>query len=92
VSDFDKALELDPTDWESYGSRGLSYHNLKLYNKAIEDYNKCIGLNPNYKNAYTNRGLSNYDLGNKSKACEDWKKAASLGSKIAASNIIDFCK
>ena len=58
ISDYTKAIELNPNDAAAYHNRGWSKNKLKDYNGAIADYNKAIELDPNYTDAYHNRGYS----------------------------------
>jgi len=41
ISDYNKAIELDPNYAKAYYNRGLSKDDLKDYNGAIADYNKA---------------------------------------------------
>ena len=57
ISDYTRAIELNPDYIEAYNNRGVAYsvHNHK---KAISDYDRAIELNPDYIEAYNNRGNS----------------------------------
>jgi tetratricopeptide (TPR) repeat protein len=46
---------------EAYNNRGLAYHELKQYDKAIKDYSQSIKLDPAHVAAYNNRGNSHYE-------------------------------
>ena len=46
---------------EAYNNRGLAYHELRQYDKAIKDFNQAIGLDPARVAAYNNRGNSYYE-------------------------------
>ena len=48
IQDYNKAIELNPSDAEAYNNRGNAKDILKDYRGAIQDYNKAIELNPNY--------------------------------------------
>ena len=56
VSDYTKAIEIDPNDVMAYVDRGNVYDINKNFIQALSDYNKAIKLNPNDANAYSNRG------------------------------------
>ncbi len=56
ISDYNKAIELNPKYALAYFNRGYSKNELKDYDGAIADYNKAIELDPNYATAYNNRG------------------------------------
>ena len=78
ISDFTKAIELDPNYAIAYHNRGWSKNKLKDYNGAIADYNKSIELDPNYTNAYVNRGLAKRKLEDNYGAIADYNKAIEL--------------
>ena len=78
IVDFNKAIELDINDDDSYYNRGRSKHSLKDHFGAIADYTKAIELNPS-SHSYNNRGDAKEELGDLDGACSDWKKATNLG-------------
>jgi tetratricopeptide (TPR) repeat protein len=41
-----KSIELNPNNASAYFSRGLYYHDLKEYEKAIADFTKIIEIDP----------------------------------------------
>ena len=45
---------MNPNLVEAYYHRGLAYHGLDNYEKAIRDYSKAIELNPKFTEAYVN--------------------------------------
>ena len=91
ISDYTKAIELNPNYASAYNNRGNSKDDLKDYYGAISDFNKAIELDPNYANAYKNRGISKENLGDLNNACADWKKAAELGNTDAAEWVAKQC-
>ena len=52
ISDYTKAIEINPNYAKAYYNRGLTKRNLKDFNGAISDYTKAIEINPNYAKAY----------------------------------------
>ena len=78
ISDYTKAIELNPDNADAYNNRGVSKNNLKDDSGAIDDYTKAIELNPNYAAAYNNRGVSKNDLKDYSGAINDYTKAIEL--------------
>jgi tetratricopeptide (TPR) repeat protein len=48
ISEYNKALEINPRFAKAYYNRGLAYDENGQYDKAISDYEKAIGLNPRY--------------------------------------------
>ncbi|MDR2905967.1 MAG: tetratricopeptide repeat protein [Helicobacteraceae bacterium] len=83
VSEFTKAIKIDPNSAGAYGGRGLAYRELGDYNKAIADCAKAIKIDPNNAFAYINRGVSYADLGDYNKAIADYTKAIKINPKYA---------
>ena len=48
ISDYTKAIEIDPKDSVAFYNRGISKRKLKDYYGAIYDYTKAIEINPQY--------------------------------------------
>ena len=46
IKSFDKAIEIDPNDYESLSFRGFCKYALKEYKEAIKDFDKVIELEP----------------------------------------------
>ncbi|MFM6787580.1 MAG: tetratricopeptide repeat protein, partial [Microcystis panniformis] len=57
LSDYSKAIEINPNYAEAYLNRGNLYYNQQKYELALSDYSKAIEINPNYAYAYYNRGI-----------------------------------
>lgn len=79
IKDFEKAIELNPTNAGIYFARGSSYISTKDFEKALADFNKAIELNPNYASAYISRGICYGILDDMEKANLDFEKAKELG-------------
>ena len=82
ISDFNKALEINPRDANAYNNRGVAYARKDQYDQAISDFNKALEINPRDANAYNNRGFTYFRKGQYDKAWEDVHKAQDLGVKI----------
>jgi Flp pilus assembly protein TadD len=54
ISDYTKALEINPRDAEAYYNRGIAYGEKGQYDEAISDYNKALEINPISAEAYNN--------------------------------------
>ena len=52
ITDFDKALEINPLFANAYYHRGLARFYCKDTSGAMIDWNKAIKINPNYKDIY----------------------------------------
>jgi tetratricopeptide (TPR) repeat protein len=86
ISEYTKAIEIDPQFAEAYGNRGISYYdmgNLGNLDLAIKDLTKVIELEPENANAYHHRGLAWYFTENFDKAIADLTKAIELNPKDA---------
>ena len=79
ISDWSKAIEINPQDAIAYYNRGLAKGDLEDYQGAISDYTKAIEINPQNANAYVNRGIARESVNDLEGACRDWRKAADFG-------------
>jgi tetratricopeptide (TPR) repeat protein len=92
VHDYNRAIELNPGDAESYMSRGIEKEKHGDELGALDDYNSAIELKPNYAEAYFHRGFAKGSLGNRQGSCSDWEKAAELGYEEASVKLKAFCR
>ncbi len=85
IKNYKKAIELDPRSSEAYFQMGMSYGELKDYQKALSSINKAIELNPQKGLYYYGRGRIYLisENGDKDRAIEEFKKAAKLGDRDA---------
>ena len=83
ISDYSKAIELNPNFVEAYSNRGVAFAYKKDYDKAILDYSKAIELNPEYAKAYSNRGNAFAYKKDYDKAISDYNKAIELNPEDA---------
>jgi tetratricopeptide (TPR) repeat protein len=82
ISDYSKAIEIDPRYAAAYSNRGDAYKITGQYDKAISDFSKVIEINPKLSVFYYLRGnvyllKKEYD-----NTWSDYKKAQELGFKI----------
>ncbi len=70
LKDFNSYLKYKPNDYEIIYKSGVSYYNLKKYNKAVTQFNKVIseGINRYVENAEWYKAQSLIKLGKKSEA------------------------
>ncbi len=54
VSDFNKAIEIDPRYNKAYNNRGIVYRLKGQYDRAVSDFNKAIEINPLDAEAHNN--------------------------------------
>ena len=78
ITEFNKAVELDPEYAMVYNNRGNAYWNKGNFDRAIADYDKAIKLDPEYAEAYSNRGFVYYLKGELTKAISDLEKCLEL--------------
>ena len=67
ISEFTKAIEINPGFAEAYGNRGAAYFKKGEHDLAISDCNKALEIKPAYAEAYSYRGAAyagkgQYDL------------------------------
>ena len=48
ISDYSKAIEINPKYAKAYNNRGIAHAIRGQYEKTISDYNKAIEINPRY--------------------------------------------
>ncbi|HOP64027.1 MAG TPA: tetratricopeptide repeat protein [Spirochaetota bacterium] len=78
ISDFTKAIEMEPKDTRVYTNRGLTFRMLKRYDDSLKDFNKSLELNPLWPDTFYGRSLTYYDLGDIQRALEDCDRAISI--------------
>ena len=61
LSDYNKAIELDPKFSFAYTSRGLLYWDKGDFERALADTSTAIELDPKDSRAYSGRGLVHLD-------------------------------
>jgi tetratricopeptide (TPR) repeat protein len=62
ITEFNKAIELNPEYAEAYYFRGKAKCDINHYRDAISDYSKAIELDPHYAAAYYERGYAKNHL------------------------------
>jgi tetratricopeptide (TPR) repeat protein len=81
LSNFNRALELDPNATWTYTFRGNVYRWMGEYQQAIKDFDSALELNPKNTEAYAYRGLAYSRQGNYQQALEDSNRALELNPK-----------
>jgi tetratricopeptide (TPR) repeat protein len=81
LSDFRKALELNPDFFDAYINSGIAKINLNDYEGAISDFNTAIRLDPSSGLAYYNRGTAYSKINKPAEAEKDLSEAHRLGFK-----------
>lgn len=84
ISDYDKAIDVNPEFVVAYLNRGYSHSRMGEFDNAIADYTKAIELNPRYAIAYHNRGFVYRRMGEYDRAILDFTKAIEINPKYAS--------
>jgi tetratricopeptide (TPR) repeat protein len=92
ISEFNKALEINPKDSGAYKNRGAAYMNKGQFDQAISEYTKALEINPKDAEAYNIRGRAYYFKGKYEKSWEDLNKAEDLGYKVPPEYFDDLRK
>ena len=84
LSDYSKAIELNPRYAGAYNNRGIAYAYKGQYDRALSDCTKAIELNPRDAEAYINRAIAYYaqGKGKYDKAWQDVHRSQSLGYQV----------
>ena len=77
ISDYDKAIEINPYYAEAFYNRGNRKGDLGDKYGAISDYSKALEIDPFFSLAYVNRSIQKEKLGDLIGACKDAKNAVS---------------
>ena len=82
ISEYTKALEIDPRSVKAYNSRGLAYAQQGHYDQAIADISQALEIDPKFGLAYNARARVHFGKKQYDKAWEDVRQAQNLGEKI----------
>ena len=82
ISDYTKAIELNPNYVGAYCNRGSSYDDQGNYTQAISDFNKAIEINPKFALFYLNRGLAYGKQSNFTQAISDFTQAIEINPNL----------
>ncbi len=83
ISNFQRAIHLDPYDADYYFLRGVSYIKKGEYDRAIRDYDRAILLDPNNADYYFKRGTIYSDKGDYNMAIVNFSEAIQLDGNKA---------
>lgn len=78
ISEFSKAIKINPKHADAYHYRGLTYQSIGQYDQAIADFSKAIELNPKDASAYNSRANAWVNKGEFDRALSDFNKAIEL--------------
>lgn len=80
ISDFNKALQLDPKSAMAYMGKSTAEIGLKDYDAALKDANKGIKLSPGVHQGYLARGILHREQKKYDEALDDLKKSIELNT------------
>lgn len=83
ITDFNKAIEINPKNSRVYYSRGVAKENKNDFDGSIVDYNKAIELDPKFIWAYENRGIKKSLKNDFDGAIADFNRTIELDPKKA---------
>lgn len=84
ISDYSKAIEINPKYHAAYYNRAISLFETSQIQAALNDYNKAIELNPSFAKALNGRAtLYMESLNNLPAAISDLSKAIALNPEFA---------
>ncbi len=86
ISNYNKAIELNPKFVVAYLDRGFTYSKLGENDRAISDYNKAIEINPRYAMAFNNRGFIYRKKGDFDRAISDYSQAIEIDPRYAVAH------
>ncbi|MCF6350814.1 MAG: tetratricopeptide repeat protein [Flavobacteriaceae bacterium] len=88
--DFNKALEIDPNSFETFGNKSFLYFKMGAYKKSKREAQKSVDLNPKYAQGFALLGQAKYKLGITG-YCTDFLKAQKLRHPLVQEMITLHC-
>ena len=83
IPDFNKAINLNPRNYQAFNNRGNAYYNKEQYDDAMDSYDGSLRINPQYDKAHKNRGNTYYAVGLNGRAIEDYSAAIHANPRYA---------
>lgn len=87
ISDYNQAIEKNPSDVAVYINRGVVYHRTGNTDAAIRDYEQALKLDPKSALAHSNLSYAYYDRQNYDKALDEGNQAVALNGNLAEAHI-----
>lgn len=89
ISDYTKALKIDPIDTDILTYRALTYFNgLEQYDYAMDDFSAAIKLKPNVASIYSNRAYAYLFLERYKESIADYQKVLELDRENPSSYLL----
>ena len=83
LSDYNKAIQINPNYVKPYNNRGLIYQQDEKLDLALSDYNRAIAIDPELAEAYYNRGIAYYFQGKLDLALSDYNRSLRINPDYA---------
>lgn len=83
LSDYNRSIELDPTNTYALNNIGYSYNLIERYNEAITEFDRALEINPGFAYSYSNRGLAKIKTGQIDDGLKDIYQSILLDDKNA---------
>ena len=81
ISDFHRAISINPQYYGAYNNRGVAWNRKGELDLAISDFNQAIDIEPQYSKAYNNRGNAWKAKGELDLAIWDYHQAIDINSQ-----------
>jgi len=82
ISEFTRALQIDPRNALAYQGRGNALSSKADFDRAIADYSRALEIDPHLPLAYVNRGLAFVKKKDSARAIADYTEAIKLDPKL----------
>jgi tetratricopeptide (TPR) repeat protein len=82
ISEFTKAIEINPQNADAYNNRGNAYRKKGQHDLVISDCTRAIEINPGLADAYYNRAVAYDNKGFYDQAISDLDKAIEINPKL----------
>ncbi len=83
ISDYNEAIQLDPSLVKAYNNRAGCWYNKGEYDRALPDYEKALQLDPRHVNSYYGLGSVYQVQGAYSKAIDNYNEALKINPDFA---------
>ena len=82
IADYNKAIELNPNDYQIYKKRAYSKYKIDDYKGAIADYNKTLELHPNDFESIISLGILELELEQYQEAYDTFTSAIKIDAEF----------
>ena len=87
IAEYQKAIELDPTNKDTHYNLGNIYSKLNLSEQAIYEFQKALEIDPNFYKASNNLGMTYWRMGNTDMAIEEFKRTLAINPGYVLTHI-----